>query len=253
MRLAAGAGDQLRRVARAQRVALEDPPGAPRLHDHDAHRVRDDVVHLAGDPLALLDHGALGMRGAALVGPRDRLVQLAGQAGAAAGRAAREAERRHEQGREGDVAERERAADRSGGDDPGHEHRDARDRAAAILVCSEAERQGQQREPDRRQVAGRRQPLDGDRHDEEADRRPQRPRARPRQRQHEGRDGDHVDRDRAAEVADERELAHADGERDSGEGPVEALRAPHAALPAGRRARRACPPSRELAVLSSPP
>jgi hypothetical protein len=252
-RLAAGVGDQLGGLLCALRLACEDPPGAARLHDHDAHRVRDDVVHLACDPLALLDHRPLGLRGAALVGPCRGLVQLAGQAGTAAGRAAREAEGSREDGREGDVADGERAADRAGGDDPADQQAEAGSRAADVLVCAEAEGQRQQREPHRREVAGRRQRLGRQRDHQQAGRGPQRPRAPPGERQHDARGGDDVGRRRAAQVGGDRELRDGHRQREAGERPVEPRRSPHVALPSGRRARRAWPPSRAVVVRSSPP
>ena len=58
-RLAARALDLRRGGDRALRVALEDPPRAAGLHDHHADAVRDDVVHLARDPAALVGRGAL--------------------------------------------------------------------------------------------------------------------------------------------------------------------------------------------------
>jgi hypothetical protein len=240
-------------ASRAQRIALEDPPGPARLHDHDAHRVRDDVMHLARDPLALLDDGALGVRGSALVGPRRRLVQLAGQAGAAARRAARQAEGDDEDRREGGLADRQRAPDRAGRNDPADHQAHARRGAAPVLVRAEPEGERQQREPDRREVGGRRQPFGEQRHHQQARRRPQRERAPPRQGRRDRRHGDHVDRQRAAQVLRERELGEAPGQRDRGEGPVQALGTPHAGLPSGRRARRDRPAPREAAVLSSPP
>ncbi len=78
-RLAAGALDPRRGLERAGRVAVEDAARAAGLHDHHAHRVRDEVVHLARDPAPLVDR-RLALR--VLVGlrePRRGLVQLGAQ------------------------------------------------------------------------------------------------------------------------------------------------------------------------------
>ena len=92
-RLAAGALDPRRGLERAGRVAVEDPARAAGLHDHHAHRVRDEVVHLARDPAPLVDR-RLALR--VLVGlgePRRGLVQLGAQPRARRARRARRATR----------------------------------------------------------------------------------------------------------------------------------------------------------------
>ena len=107
-RLAPGALDQLGGGDRARRVALEDPPRAAGLDDHHRDRVRDDVVHLARDPAALVGDRALGLRLALLVRAHGGLVQLGGEPRAAADGAAGEQEQRAERRREEDVARDER-------------------------------------------------------------------------------------------------------------------------------------------------
>jgi hypothetical protein len=52
---------------------------AARLHDHDRHRVADEVVHLARDAPALVGDRRGGGLLAALLGAARRLVQLGGQ------------------------------------------------------------------------------------------------------------------------------------------------------------------------------
>ena len=56
----------------------EDAPRAAGLHDHHADAVRDDVVHLARDPAALVGDRLLRLALAPLGGERGRLVQLGG-------------------------------------------------------------------------------------------------------------------------------------------------------------------------------
>ena len=187
-------------------------------------------------------------RGAALVGPRGRLVQLAGQARRGCGPCG-------PRGRTPPTSTAGKTTSPSVSGPPiavvatipAIEHRDAGGRAAAVLVGAEAEGQRQQREPDRRQVAGRRQPLGGQRHD--ASRQTVARSGHVRHHasgSHDARDGDDVERDRAAQVAERRRARRApDDERDRrAAAQSSALRAPHAALPSGRRARRAWPPSR---------
>ena len=41
-------------------IGVDDLPSGGRLHRDDAHRVRDHVVHLAGDPAALAGDGTFG-------------------------------------------------------------------------------------------------------------------------------------------------------------------------------------------------
>ena len=79
-RLAAGALDLLGRGHRAPGVALQDPPRAAGLHDHDADAVGDDVVHLARDPPALLGGGAQRLALVRLLRAHRLLVQLLGRA-----------------------------------------------------------------------------------------------------------------------------------------------------------------------------
>ena len=62
-----------------------------------------------------------------------------------------------------------------------------------------------------------------------------------------------LSRQRAVQVGRDGELGDGHRERERRERPVEPRRAPHAALPSGRRARRVWPPSRAVAVRSSPP
>src|SRR5690606_10620286 len=57
-RLAAGALDATEGLLRDVRVASEGPPGGAGLDPDEAHRVRDHVVELAGDPEALVEHRA---------------------------------------------------------------------------------------------------------------------------------------------------------------------------------------------------
>ena len=252
-RLAAGVGDELSGLARAQRIALEDPPRAARLHDHDAHRVRDDVVHLARDPLALLGHGALGARGAALARARRRLVQLAGQAGAAARRAPGDAERDDEDHREQHVGDHQRPVDRGRGHRPGED--DAQPaRAPRPSACAPRPKA---RASSENQIAGnsladvsqaastavaKSAAVAGSgrtRHQAIGGRWP----ATPTTLSATGPRRLSVTASSATPSASATAVEH----------PIDAPGAPHAALPNGRRARRAWPPSREPAVLSSPP
>ena len=84
-RISASASRPVRSISAAassarSRVAVEDPPRAAGLHDHHADGVRDDVVHLARDPPALLGDRARGLAPRARSSARDRgLVQLGGQ------------------------------------------------------------------------------------------------------------------------------------------------------------------------------
>ena len=70
--------DARRRLLGALGVAGEDPARAAGLHDHQADAVRDDVVHLARDPAALVGDRLLRLALAPLGGERGRLVQLGG-------------------------------------------------------------------------------------------------------------------------------------------------------------------------------
>ena len=75
-RVAPGGADPRRRLLRAAGVEPQDLAGAGGLDDHDADAVRDDVVHLARDPAALVGD-RLARGGLALLGqPRRALVQL---------------------------------------------------------------------------------------------------------------------------------------------------------------------------------
>jgi hypothetical protein len=67
------------RLGRALGVARQDAAGAAGLHDHHAHAVGDDVVHLARDAAALLGHRRLRLALVRLLGEDGRLVQLGGE------------------------------------------------------------------------------------------------------------------------------------------------------------------------------
>ena len=103
-RVGAGAADARRGLLGAPRIGGEDPAGAAGLDDHHADAVRDDVVHLARDPAALLGDRLLRLALAPLGGERRRLVQLGGVARAGADGPAAEPAQRGDDGREVEVA-----------------------------------------------------------------------------------------------------------------------------------------------------
>ena len=76
-REAPGGRDRLEGRPRLVGSLLDDPQRATGLdHDH-AHVVRDDVVQLAGDPLALVADGALGPLVALALEPLRALLERA--------------------------------------------------------------------------------------------------------------------------------------------------------------------------------
>ena len=60
MSLSAGRLDRLERLPLSHLIGPEQSPHGTRLHRHDGDRVRNDVVQLAGDPLAFLRDGSFG-------------------------------------------------------------------------------------------------------------------------------------------------------------------------------------------------
>ena len=87
-RLAPGVLHGAQRRHGALGIAPEDLLRGARLHDHDAHRVRDDVVELARDPAALGGGGALDLLGALGLEPCGAVGERARGVGAPADDAA---------------------------------------------------------------------------------------------------------------------------------------------------------------------
>ena len=77
-RLAAGLLHSRQRRTGAVGVHVEHRLGRPRLHHHDADRVRDHVVHLAGDSRALVGHGGPRLLLALGLEQQGPLLELAG-------------------------------------------------------------------------------------------------------------------------------------------------------------------------------
>ena len=105
-RLRPGVADARRGLLGTLGVAGEDPACAAGLHDHQADAVRDDVVHLARDPAALLGDRLQRLALALLGCERGRLVQLGGVLQPEVHAAPAEPAERDEDGREVDVAGR---------------------------------------------------------------------------------------------------------------------------------------------------
>ncbi|WUM14922.1 hypothetical protein OG598_00905 [Micromonospora sp. NBC_00330] len=74
----AGVGDRVeRRLGPVRRGAYRDRPGLG-LHDHEAHRVGQHVVHLPGDPGPLACGGPIGLELALTFGPERPVLQCCG-------------------------------------------------------------------------------------------------------------------------------------------------------------------------------
>jgi hypothetical protein len=86
---------QLRHLARVGGGHL-DRAG---LQDHEAHPVADDIVHLAGDPGALLEHRLAGQQLLLRLGPLRALDQRRHQHGARPGVRAQRSRQQHQEPR----------------------------------------------------------------------------------------------------------------------------------------------------------
>ena len=93
-RVAPGALHREQRVALATLVLAEHAPDGAGLDGHHRHGVRDHVVELAGDPPALLEHGAAGGVGLILLEPGGVLLGGAGARDRVADQQARPPRRR---------------------------------------------------------------------------------------------------------------------------------------------------------------
>jgi hypothetical protein len=243
-RVGPGVADARRRVLGARGIGRQDPAGAARLHDHDADAVRDYVVHLAGDPAALVGHRLLGLALALLGGQRGRLVQLGGVPQAQVHRAPREPAQRHQdRGEVGVAGGGVRARQPHRGDrheqDGEHDAPVARRRVAAPAV-----RDHQQRDEGGHEIRRVGHPeRRGKRERDERDRHRQRVAAPPQQQQAHPRDGHHDHPARAVEVLQRERLGHGGHEHGGGQRDVDRLRReaapPHATRSSGRRTRTA--------------
>ena len=218
--LAGGALDRGERRARALRVAAEHVLRPARLHDDRGQRVRDGVVHLAGDPLALgrgrlrraLVRVALHREGGVVAAPRDaadgpdaageeeRRQQVGRGVAARPGLGGDRHGEREQAEREQRVAQRPVGGDRVDGHDRGDRERvdlQRRAREGAARPGPEHERGHDERRP-----AAERERQRGQRDGRDVER---------------GAAADDVLRDRRAEHLDEGDGEERDGERDVGQ------------------------------------
>ena len=212
-RLRGGSLDRVDGRAGVVGLGLEAVPRPSGLEDDDADRVRDDVVQLAGDARALLEHCE-----ARLLLPLDDQVALARTppADRAAGEPRAPEDRREEDEVADEVEERplvpvdDRREDRHRPDQHGSEDRPATARVRSDRVDRDAERDRKRQ----RVLVGRRKEVDqdprADVHRQHGERIPHAPEQRERDEQHER----HEERALVVEVEQEQLGLRNDGEPD---------------------------------------
>jgi hypothetical protein len=227
-------------------IAVDDPPRAAGLDDHHRDAVRDDVVHLARDPPALLGHRPLRVGLVRLLGADRGLVQLLGEQRAGAHRAAAQPRDQHDGAREHVVAGGGGLGAEVHAADPEEHQRQGEPCAVPRQMRPGRVAEHDDDEEDRRDVVdgAEVEPLDrACGHREAQDR--ERPAPPPRQRDRQRRHREQVQPQRPAQILRREHLRDRGGEQHQRERPVagdpaQPGRQPHA--PTGSRARTEWPP-----------
>ena len=191
-RLAAGALDRAERLARGALAVAQHAPRPARLQQHDADRVRDDVVQLARDPRPLLGDRCMG----SLVGLALDLIRATLQralAGTAAAHDAASNERAAEEhDEEAEIGDRDRVAGLDRGGRHGDRDQDGRGAGHATLAVGarriERDHDSEQERGRLGKLRGRdvRQLDDAEPEDERQQRPPAPPRERTEEREADG-------------------------------------------------------------------